>query len=157
MSYSVSRVPWQQASSLLKNIRERVFVCEWRIPESIEFDQYDDHAFHMLICDDKTQEPIATGRILPSGEISRIAVLMGFRSTQIDKIILQGLFKIAEELALNEVFIYSPLHQVSYFIKHNFYPVGAVFMEAGMPKQRMACPIKNAREYINVTKYYLNH
>lgn len=157
MSYSVSRVPWQQAEPLLKDVREKVFICERRIPKKIEFDRNDNSAFHMLVCDDISQEPIATGRISSSGEISRIAVLMEFRQAAIDKIIMKGLFRIAEELSLDEVYIYSPLDRVSYFSKHNFYPVGAVFMEAGLPKQRMACPIKNAQECAHNAKYYLSH
>lgn len=157
MSYSVSRVQWQQAAPLLKDIREKVFICERRIPKKVEFDHNDNSAFHMLVCDDSSQEPIATGRISSKGEISRIAVVMEYRQASIDKVIIQGLFRIAEELLLNEVYIYSPLENVSYFAQHHFYPIGAVFMEAGMPKQRMACAIKTALADANRAKYYLNH
>ncbi|MCJ8321245.1 MAG: GNAT family N-acetyltransferase [Colwellia sp.] len=157
MSYSVSRVKWEQAAPLLKNIREKVFVCEWRIPKHLEFDKNDRSAFHMLICDDITQEPIATGRILATGEISRIAVVMSFRRFDMDKVVLQGLFKIAKELNLDEVFIHSPLDTVDYFAKHHFFTVGSVFMEAGMPKQRMACGINQAIDNSALSKYYLIH
>jgi predicted GNAT family N-acyltransferase len=157
MSYSVSRVPWQQAAPLLKDVREKVFVCERRIPKKIEFDVNDRSAFHMLVCDDSSQEPIATGRISSSGQISRIAVVMEYRQAGIDKIIMQGLFRIAEELTLDEVYIYSPLERVTYFREHHFYPVGSVFMEAGLPKQRMACAINTARADVEQAKYYLNH
>lgn len=157
MSYSVSRVPWKQAAPLLKDIREKVFICERRIPRQVEFDLNDNSAFHMLVCDDNSQEPIATGRISSNGEISRIAVIMEFRKASIDKMIIQGLFRIANELLLDEVYIYSPLENVSYFSQHHFHPVGSVFMEAGMPKQRMACDIKIALADANHAKYYLNH
>lgn len=143
MSYSVCRVQWEKAAPLLKNVREKVFICEWRIPKNIEFDKKDRVAYHMLVCDDVTQEPIATGRILPTGEISRIAVLMGFRQKQVQQFILEGLFKVARELKLDEVFIYSTLDSVSYFRQHQFKVVGSVFMEAGMPRQRMACSVEN--------------
>ena len=157
MSYSISRVQWQLAAPLLKNIREKVFICERRIPKNIEFDCNDNSAFHMLVCDDQSQEPIATGRISSSGEISRIAVVMEFRQAAIDKVVMAGLFRIAEELALDEVYIYSPLENVDYFQQHKFYPVGAVFMEAGMPKQRMACAMKSAQACASEAKYYLSH
>ena len=157
MSYSVSRVQWQQAAPLLKDVREKVFVCEMRIPKRIEFDVNDRTAFHMLVCDDNSQEPIATGRISASGQISRIAVVMEYRQAAIDKIVMQGLFRIAEELALEEVYIFSPLERVGYFREHHFYPVGSVFMEAGLPKQRMACAIKTARDDVDHSKYYLSH
>jgi len=157
MSYSISQVKWQQAAPLLKNIREKVFICERRIPRKIEFDQSDRSAFHMLVCDDKSQEPIATGRISPQGEISRIAVVMPYRTEKLDKFIMQGLIRIARELSLQEVFISSPLEKVTYFTEHEFHPIGAVYMEAGRPKQRMACSIMNAVEHADKAKYYLNH
>ncbi len=157
MSYSISQVKWQQAAPLLKNIREKVFVCERRIPKKIEFDQDDRTAYHMLVCDDNNQEPIATGRISPQGEISRIAVVMGYRSKKVDKFIMKGLFKIARKLTLKEVFISSPLDKVDYFTHHDFYPIGSVYMEAGMPKQRMACAVSKAVAHAEKTKYYLSH
>jgi predicted GNAT family N-acyltransferase len=153
MSYTVSRVRWEQAAPLLKNVREQVFVYEWRIPKTIEFDKKDRFAYHVLACDDKTQEPIGTGRILSSGEISRIAVLKFHRKDQVDKIILKALFKIAREMNLKEIFIYSPLEAIEYFRKFNFNSTGAVFMEAGMPRQKMTCLLNE----VSIAKYYLSH
>ncbi|TYK66728.1 GNAT family N-acetyltransferase [Colwellia echini] len=157
MSYSISQVKWQQAAPLLKNIREKVFVCERRIPKKIEFDKGDRTAYHMLVCDDTNQEPIATGRISPQGEISRIAVVMGHRSNKVDKFIMQGLFSIAHELSLKEVFITSPLEKVDYFTQFDFRTVGSVYMIAGMPKQRMVCNITDAIASAETAKFYLNH
>ena len=153
MSYTVSRVQWEQAAPLLKNVREKVFVYEWRIPKNIEFDRKDHFANHVLACHDKTQEPIGTGRILSSGEISRIAVIRSCRKDHVDRVILQKLFTIAHEMKLKEVFIYCPLEATDYFRKFNFDTTGTVFMEAGMPRQKMTCPINE----ISVAKYYLSH
>ena len=153
MSYTVSRVKWEQAAPLLKNVREQVFVCEWRIPKHIELDRKDRFACHVLACHDKTQEPIGTGRILSSGEISRIAVLKYCRKDRVDKAILRTLFNIAREMDLKEIFIYSPLDATDYFKKLNFNSSGSVFMEAGMPKQKMTCPLSE----VSVAKYYLSH
>lgn len=153
MSYSVSRVNWELAAPLLKNVREKVFICEWRIPRKIEFDRKDRHACHMLVCDDNSQEPIATGRILATGEISRIAVLKKYRKDNIDLKIIQGLISVAKDLNLDEIFIYSPLESVDYFRKFNFVSAGAVFMEAGLPKQRMHCSLNQFKH----AKYYLTH
>ena len=66
---------------------------------------------------------------------------------------IKTLLAIAHDLKLDEVFIYSPLEAVEYFRKHHFIPAGAVFMEAGMPRQRMVC----ALEAITNTKVYLSH
>ena len=153
MSFSVSRVQWEQAAPLLKNVREKVFICEWRIPKKVEFDNKDRHAIHILVCDDLTQEPVATGRILSTGEISRIAVLMSYRSQDVVQKVMQGLLAIAKDLKLDEVFMYSPLESVEYFRKFHFVTAGAVFMEAGMPRQRMACNV----DEIENAKYELTH
>jgi len=154
MSFSVSRVKWEQASSLLRDVREKVFICEWRIPRKIEFDRKDHYAFHVLVCDDITQEPVATGRILSTGEISRIAVLMSFRKRNVDRDVMKGLLAIAKDLKLDEVFMYSPLEDVEYFKEFNFISAGAVFMEAGMPRQRMSCSVENIS---NSTNFSFNH
>lgn len=144
---------WEQAAQLLKTVREKVFVCEWRIPKKVEFDESDRHAFHMLVCDDITQEPVATGRICPTGEISRIAVLPNHRQLGLDKIILTGLIKIATELDLREVYVSIPLGSVNSFRSQGFSAIGAVYMEAGIPRQRMACQL----EQVGMAKYYLSH
>ena len=141
MSISISQVKWKHAAPLLKIVREKVFICEWRIPREIEFDTNDENAIHILVCCDLSQEPIATGRILSNGEISRIAVLTGFRKKQIDIIILTKLINIAKELELNEIYIYSPLSSIEYFKKRHFSSTGSVFMVAGRPRQKMVCPI----------------
>jgi len=153
MSFSISRVKWEQAAPLLKNVREKVFICEWRIPRKIEFDNKDRYAYHLLVCDDVTQEPVATGRILSTGEISRIAVLMAYRKKNVDHKVMQGLLAIAKDISLDEVFIYSPLESVDYFRKFHFISAGAVFMEAGMPRQRMICKIDD----IENAQYHLTH
>lgn len=153
MSISISRVNWKHAAPLLKVVREKVFICEWRIPREVEFDTNDESAIHILVCCDLSQEPIATGRILPNGEISRIAVLTDFRKKQIDRLILTKLINIAKELELNEIYISSPLSSVEYFKKRRFSSTGSVFMVAGRPRQKMVCPINN----IGIAKYYLSH
>lgn len=153
MSFSISRVQWEQAAPLLKNVREKVFICEWRIPKKVEFDSKDRHAIHILVCDDVTQEPVATGRILSTGEISRIAVLMSYRSQDVVQSVMKGLLAIAKDLKLDEVFMYSPLESVEYFRKFHFVTAGAVFMEAGMPRQRMACNV----DEIEHAQYELTH
>lgn len=153
MSYSISRVQWEQAAPLLKTVREQVFICERRIPKRIEFDCKDRYAHHILVCSDISQEAVATGRILASGEIGRIAVLKAHRKDQLDKIILIKLFTIAKELKLREIFIYSPLYTTNYFSQYNFIRKGSVFMEAGIPKQKMTCEIHK----VSFAKYYLSH
>ena len=153
MNFSVSCVAWKQAGPLLINIREKVFICEWRIPKKIEFDLHDKYAYHMIVCDDDTQEAVATGRILTSGEISRIAVLKNYRKHQVDKVVLKGLLNIAKKIGLNEVYVNSPLTKVEHYINNHFDIAGSVYMEAGMARQKLACKL----EKCTMIKGYLAH
>ena len=152
-SFSVGHVNWQQAAPLLKDVREKVFVCERRVPKDVEFDQNDANAYHILACDDHTQEPVATGRLLPSGDLGRIAVIKHYRQNSVDKLVINKLFNLANKLKIKELFIKCPLESVDYFSQKKFYRIGSVFMEAGRPKQRMACPLTHA----TYSKYYLGH
>ncbi|SET29397.1 GNAT family N-acetyltransferase [Thalassotalea agarivorans] len=153
MSFTVCRVHWEHAAPLLKEVRERVFVVEQRIPKHVEFDVQDRNAAHLLVCEDRSQLPVATGRILPDGEIGRIAVVPEYRRAKLDFLVLKELLKIAKRMELQSVSINSPLDKVQHFNQKGFKPVGHVYMEAGLPKQKMACNVSRPR----IAKYYLNH
>ncbi|MGJ8693193.1 MAG: GNAT family N-acetyltransferase [Thalassotalea sp.] len=157
MSFSVSRVEWKEAKPLLRTIREQVFICEWRIPKHIEFDQHDKNAVHIIVCDDDTQEAVATGRMLPTGEISRIAVLTPYRKHKVDKVVLKGLLKVAKEMGLAEVYINSPLNKVEYYRSNDFNIAGNVYMEAGIARQKLACLLSQCEANHQSLKGYLSH
>jgi predicted GNAT family N-acyltransferase len=153
MSYSISLVPWEQAAPLLKSVREKVSICERRTPRKVEFDNKDKEAVHILVCDDDTHEPIATGRILPNGEISRISVLKPYRSVELVKRVMAVLLKTAVDLKLDKVYMYSSLSSIPFFSKYHFKAVGSVFMKSGIPKQCISCPIDSIKH----AHYQLTH
>jgi predicted GNAT family N-acyltransferase len=141
MNYKTNRVKWSHSAKEIKEIREKVFVYEHRIPRTCEFDDKDQECEHVLLKneDDIT---IATGRITNSGKISRIAVLMKFRQTDAAEKVIEQLLKIAHTKGLNKVFIDADLDSISYYKGQGFVPLGSVFMKAGVAKQRLACPVK---------------
>ena len=97
MAYKVQQVLWQEACDQLKTLRKAVYVLEWQLPETTEFDDLDNKAAHVLLfCDQDT--PIATGRLTPSGELGRIAVLPGHRTLAVYKLLFAALLKHAELL-----------------------------------------------------------
>jgi predicted GNAT family N-acyltransferase len=153
MQYTVAAVTWQQAEAKLRCVREKVFVCEWRIPKRVEFDRQDRIAYHVLVCNGDTDEPVATGRLLASGEISRVAVVMSARKSGAGKLVLDKLKEQALSLNLSEIYIHSALEAVEYYRNNNFQAVGAVFMEAGIPRQRMTCSLKS----LDIEQYVLCH
>jgi predicted GNAT family N-acyltransferase len=152
MSLTTKNVDWVSARKELTKLREKVFVCEWRIPKEVEFDQQDYSACHVLICNEQGQE-IATGRITPAGEIGRIAVINGCRKPEVYQQLFSALLSIARTQELESVSIQCELEGVSDYQKIGFHPVGAVYMDAGIPRQRMVCNI----EAFSLPKVDLTH
>lgn len=142
MTFFVQNVDWGKGKHRLSKLRERVFVYEWRIPKECEFDEFDTASSHVLILDDDNQE-VATGRLTPSGEIGRIAVVPRYRGPEVYTTLFRALLDQARGRGLSQVSVQCELEGVAYYQQQGFRPVGAVYMDAGIPRQRMACDISN--------------
>jgi predicted GNAT family N-acyltransferase len=138
MTFYTKNVGWEQEQHKLRKIREKVFVCQWRIPKECEFDYQDRHAFHILVFDERDHE-IATGRITPKGEIGRIAVEPEYRGAEVYRLLFDALLAIAKQNALEEVVVQCELDGVNYYRQQGFRPVGTVYMDAGTPRQPLMC------------------
>jgi hypothetical protein len=141
MTYKPRKVSWNRSQSDIKTIREKVFVCEYRIAPQQEFDQQDDCCDHVLLRDDQNA-PIATGRIDPHGKISRIAILMQHRNLEVANTVIRKLLEIARAKGLTKVYIDSELEEVEKYTSQGFSASGAVFMDAGIAKQTLTCPVE---------------
>jgi|TARA_B100000614_G_scaffold152148_1_gene134839 predicted GNAT family N-acyltransferase len=142
MAYKVQQVLWQEACDQLKTLRKAVYVLEWQLPETTEFDDLDSKAAHVLLFSDQ-DTPIATGRLTPSGELGRIAVLPGHRTLAVYKLLFAALLKHAELQNIKQIQLQSELASVKFHQAKGFKPVGKVFMEAGIPMQKMVCNRQN--------------
>lgn len=152
MTFTVQNVDWMSAKDKLTKLREKVFVYEWRIPKDVEFDRQDSAACHVLLLDDAGLE-IATGRLTAEGEIGRIAVLNNCRKPEVYQQLFAALLALAEQQGMQTVSVQCELEGVNYYQQQGFRPVGAVYMDAGIPRQRMACSIKN----FSLTKVEFTH
>ena len=128
MGYRVNEVDWNRQKSLLQQIRERVFVYELHIPKRVEFDSLDEICQHVLVTDE-SEQAVATGRLCSDGLIGRIAVLPEHRNRLVYQSLLNFIVKLAARQGINTICI-------NCFIKQ-----GCVFMEAGIPRQRMQCEV----------------
>ena len=142
MAFIAKNVDWGHEQHKLKKIREKVFVCQWRIPAEYEFDHQDSIAFHVLVVNEHNQE-VATGRITPSGEIGRIAVEPEFRGPEVYQALFNALLNIAQRHGLQDVIVQCELEGVNYYQQQGFRPVGTVFMDAGIARQSMLCSLKD--------------
>ncbi|MBJ2130372.1 GNAT family N-acetyltransferase [Alteromonas sp. IB21] len=139
MAFTVHNVDWEKDKNRLKALREHVFVLEWRVPESSEFDEHDSSACHVLIVDDKNI-PIATGRLTKKGELGRIAVKRSHRTLVVYRLLFEALLNVAKRNNCPIIKVVCTLESVSYHRSLGFIPDGQVFMDAGVPRQRLKCP-----------------
>ncbi|WP_189406738.1 GNAT family N-acetyltransferase [Alteromonas halophila] len=138
MAFHVEHIDWQLGQERLRELRESVFIIEWQLPRDTEFDEHDEHAFHVLLSDEN-QRPVATGRLTRDGQIGRIAVSPRHRTKVVYQQLFAALIAIAKAQNVPELQVICDLDSVKYHRQLGFAPRGPAFMEAGIPRQRMVC------------------
>ena len=134
--FSVQRVSWKQAHTVLGAIRKAVFVDEQRVPEELEWDGRDDGCIQVLATA-ADGEAIGTGRLLPDGHIGRMAVLKDWRGQGAGRAMLRRLIEAARERGHREVALSAQVHALEFYRAEGFEPEGAVYEEAGISHQAM--------------------
>lgn len=126
----VAEVGWAEQESVLSAIRRAVFIDEQGVPEALEWDGCDAEARHVLAC--VGSQPVATGRLLRSGHIGRMAVLRPFRRLGVATAVLRHLLTMAREDGVDEVFLNAQLRAQGFYAQHGFTPCGETFLDAGI-------------------------
>jgi len=120
-------------------IRRRVFIEEQHVPEEIEMDADDAHAFHALATLDGVA--IGCGRMLEQGpgevKIGRMAVLPEFRKTGVGAELLRFLIDCARTRGFHKAILHAQLTAEGFYLKEGFTPAGGVFDEAGIAHRQM--------------------
>jgi predicted GNAT family N-acyltransferase len=136
--YRVDLVSWQDAATQLSAIRRLIFIEEQGVPEELEWDGLDATAVHAKATS-PTGEVIGTARLLPDGQIGRMAVLRQWRGAGVGTAMLQRL--IAHAAARENLFLNAQTSAESFYRRNGFESEGEIFMEAGIPHIRMRyCP-----------------
>ena len=136
MEVHVIHVRWESQSKALQEVRAKVFIEEQGIARDIEWDGQDDTAEHFLAINEAGQT-IGCARLLPSGQIGRIAVLVEQRRHGIGFRLLQSAVDHAKELGFRKVFLHAQSHAESFYRRGGFLATGGEFMEAGIAHQNM--------------------
>lgn len=131
----VREATWSDDRDALCKIRLKVFVQEQSVPQSLELDGLDATAVHFLAL--IKNEPVGTSRLLPSGQIGRMAVLSPYRNQGIGGKLLHATIARAQELGYTNIFLYAQLSAADFYISHGFQTYGAQFEEADILHQAM--------------------
>ncbi|GAB1260041.1 GNAT family N-acetyltransferase [Aurantivibrio plasticivorans] len=128
---NIQAVGWQDASEALRDIREKVFIHEQRVPFYLEWDGLDPNAIHFLVRD-SNQSPVGCSRLLSDGQVGRVAVLERLRRQGIGHALMQFVIRYAEEHAYPDLFLHSQVSAQAFYEALGFVAYGDVYEEAGI-------------------------
>jgi predicted GNAT family N-acyltransferase len=140
----IARVEWDQAQDALKGLRHRVFVEEQQVPEALEWDGLDNTCWH-FIATDQSGSAIGTSRLVPTGQIGRMAVLSHHRRQGIGAQLLSAAISLARELNFDQVFLHAQTHAIEFYQQAGFATTGKEFDEAGIAHILMQKNLKSIK------------
>ena len=127
---------WRSHKDLLLTVRYAVFVEEQGIPASIEIDVDDEAAIHRLAID-AAGRPIGTARLLPDGQIGRVAVLREHRRKRVGSKLVKALIQDATHHGYKQVMLHAQLRSLEFYEQLGFKARGDIFEEVGIPHREM--------------------
>ena len=138
----IARAEWARDQDALKHLRRQVFVEEQNVPEDLEWDGLDDTCWH-FIATDQSGKVLGTSRLMPSGQIGRMAVLTSHRRLGIGARLLAAAVTQAHELHFDQVFLHAQTHAIKFYQQAGFKTEGEKFDEAGITHILMQKAQKN--------------
>ncbi len=142
MAVHAIKVEWSTHMEKLRAIRQRVFFEEQKVPLDLEWDGLDDQASHFIALNEMGL-PLGTARLVATGQVGRMAVLEEYRGRHIGRQLLDAAVAHAASTGMTRVFLHAQTHAEGFYRKAGFLPVGAEFIEAGIPhiEMELALPI----------------
>ena len=132
----VHEVAWSTHGPTLKAIRRTVFVEEQGVPEAEEWDGQDDSSRH-FIAEDASGTTVGTARLMPSGQIGRMAVLKHLRGSGIGARLLAAAVDAARQGGYPSIFLHAQTQAAGFYERAGFRAIGEPFMEAGIEHRHM--------------------
>ena len=134
--FNIREASWETDGEALSNIRRIVFIKEQKVSQEEEWDGKDEDSWHWLATD-KNDVPIGTARLLPDGQIGRMAVLSEQRKFGVGAALLEAAVLKAQHLGMASVYLNAQTHALGFYERSGFIKEGDEFMEAGIPHFRM--------------------
>jgi len=136
MHVQIRQLCYSANSEVLAGIRERVFVQEQGVPRTLEMDGRELESTHFLAFSKtrgaKIETVLGSARLLPTGQIGRMAVLKEFRGQGIGFRLLQYATEYGFSHGLTKTFLHAQKHAQNFYEKAGYIVCGDVFMEAGI-------------------------
>jgi predicted GNAT family N-acyltransferase len=135
----IELLKWQQAEALAAPIRFAIFIRA-KQAQGIEVDDLDKDAVH-AVAFDEADKAIGTARILPDGQIGRMAVVKDWRRRGVGGELLEALITEARKRGLSEVRLSAPLQALEFYRSQGFIADGKIREVDGVLQQAMRKPL----------------
>ncbi|MDX1916121.1 MAG: GNAT family N-acetyltransferase [Methylophilus sp.] len=131
-SFTIEILTWNHPKqSLLKAVREQVFIMEKHVPLDIEWDEHDADAIHLLALD-QAQRAIGCARILESGRVGRMAVLKAWRGYGLGQALLTEAIQICRDRQMKKIMISSQTHAIPFYQKAGFVVTSEAYIDVNI-------------------------
>ena len=127
----VIEAAWAEYREALQRIREIVFIVEQDVPRELEWDGEDEESTHFLAINELGQH-IGCARLLPSGQIGRMAVLQEYRGTGVGAQLLDAAVAAGRDQGFDRLYLHAQSYAEAFYRKGGFLPFGQPFEEAGI-------------------------
>ncbi len=134
-NYQVTITSWKESAEVLSRIRSEVFIVEQGISDLDEWDWLDDDALHFLLY--KDEDIIGCARLLPKGQITRMAVLKPYRKKGAGQFLLQFILNYMKQTNCPNPFIHAQIQVKPFYEAMGFVSEGPTFSEADIDHQLM--------------------
>lgn len=134
--YLIRIVNWKDEAPILRIIRTAVFIHEQKIPEDLEWDEFDLISMHVLGLNSDGQ-PVGTARLLPDGHIGRMAVLKDWRGKGLGSAMLLRMLDELDSRHTQKATLNAQTNAIKFYEKFGFRVSGEEFIEAGIPHVKM--------------------
>ena len=134
-SHSIKICDWNSCEAQLSDMRRAVFINDQKVPEELEWDEFDSSCTHFLVKENNI--PVATGRLKADGQIGRMAVIETHRRLGIGSQLLDYILEHAKESGHAEVFCHAQVAVEGFYTMKGFTRIGEIFIDANIPHQAM--------------------
>ena len=135
----IELLKWGEAEPVAAPIRFAIFVEEQQA-DGIELDDLDKDCVHAVAYDD-AGKAIATARMLPDGQIGRMAVVKDWRRRGVGAQLLEALIGEARKRGLAEVRLTAPVQALEFYRSQGFVADGKIQPVGGALQQPMKKPL----------------
>lgn len=135
----VEIMSWEQAEPAAAPIRFAIFMGE-KDAAGVELDELDKDCVHAIAYDD-AGKAIGTARLLPDGQIGRMAVVKEWRRRGVGAGLLEGLVNEARKRGLAEVRLSAPVQALEFYRERGFVADGKIQPVGGGLQQPLKKPL----------------